>query len=238
MDRSLIFHTVKQDKTLYLFCKRCLDIFMAVALQIVLLPLFVLIPIAIKLDSRGPVIFSQERIGLRRRTIDGGAQWVVDTFICYKFRTMAHNAESDLHQAFMRAFINNDEEGMADLNDDDSEARKLMKDPRVTRIGAVLRRTSLDELPQLWNILKGEMSLVGPRPPIPYEVEMYQPWHLRRLEALPGLTGYWQVTSRSSAGFDDMVRLDLWYIDHQSLWLDIKIIFLTPVAVLTRKGAC
>jgi len=107
----------------------------------------------------------------------------------------------------------------------------------VTWLGKLLRRSSLDELPQLWNVLKGDMSLVGPRPPIPYEVEMYEPWHHQRLAADPGLTGLWQVTARSSANFDEMVRLDIWYIEHQSLWLDLKILLKTPWVVVTSKGA-
>lgn len=115
--------------------------------------------------------------------------------------------------------------------------RKLVHDPRVTRLGAFLRKTSLDELPQLWNVLKGDISLVGPRPPIPYEVEMYEPWHRRRLSTIPGVTGLWQITARSSVDFDEMVELDLEYIERQSFWLDLKILLQTPLAILKTRGA-
>ena len=114
---------------------------------------------------------------------------------------------------------------------------KLENDPRITRIGRVIRRLSLDELPQLVNVLRGEMSMVGPRPALPYEVEMYQEWHKRRLEALPGITGWWQVRGRNRVSFDEMVRMDIYYLDHSSLWLDIKILLLTPMAALSGKGA-
>jgi lipopolysaccharide/colanic/teichoic acid biosynthesis glycosyltransferase len=114
---------------------------------------------------------------------------------------------------------------------------KLVHDPRVTRLGRFLRKTSLDELPQLWNVLKGDMSLVGPRPSIPYEVELYEPWQRRRLETLPGITGLWQATARSASSFEESVKMDIWYIDHQSLWLDLKILLLTPLAVLSSRGA-
>ena len=145
---------------------------------------------------------------------------------------------SELHQAFMRALITQDEARIVELQGGDCAERKLIHDPRVTRVGRFIRRTSLDELPQLWNVLKGELSLVGPRPPLPYEVEMYESWHWMRLCSQPGLTGWWQVTKRGTADFDDMVRLDLWYIDHQSLGTDLKILARTPVAVLSQKGAC
>jgi lipopolysaccharide/colanic/teichoic acid biosynthesis glycosyltransferase len=113
----------------------------------------------------------------------------------------------------------------------------LTEDPRVTRLGKFLRKSSIDELPQLWNVLRGDMSIVGPRPPIPYEVEMYKPWHRKRLMAKPGLTGLWQVTARSSADFDEMVRMDIWYIEHQSLWLDLRILLKTPLSVMSMEGA-
>lgn len=113
---------------------------------------------------------------------------------------------------------------------------KLNGDPRITRVGRILRKTSMDELPQFWNVLTGDMSLVGPRPAIPYEVEMYEPWHMTRLSTRPGLTGLWQVTARNSASFDDLVRIDLEYIEKQSFWLDLKILFMTPLAIFDRRG--
>ena len=137
----------------------------------------------------------------------------------------------------MEAYIRNDSQGMAELHNGDEKVLKLQRDPRVTRLGWFLRRTSLDELPQLWNVLKGSMSLVGPRPPIPYEVEMYDAWHHLRLEAKPGMTGLWQVTARSSASFDRMVDLDVQYVESQSFRLDLKILLRTPLAVLRGHGA-
>ncbi|NLF79480.1 MAG: sugar transferase [Chloroflexi bacterium] len=225
-------------KKRYLVSKRCLDICVAVCMLVFLAPLMGLIALAIKLDSRGPVIFKQERIGLRQRLADRRAVWEISPFVCYKFRTMFHSASDNPHRAFIRAFIANDQDEMAELQGGDSQVRKLVNDPRITRVGHILRNSSLDELPQLWNVLKGDMSVVGPRPPLPYEVELYQAWHWRRLDTLPGLTGWWQVTARSAADFDDMVRLDIWYIEHQSLWLDFKILLMTPWAVVRRKGAC
>ena len=150
---------------------------------------------------------------------------------------MHQNVSSELHRAYLHAFIENDHENMEKLQDSNSQIRKLTDDPRVTRLGRFLRKSSLDEIPQLWNVLRGDMSLVGPRPPIPYEVEMYEPWHQRRLQTKPGITGLWQVTARSSADFDEMVRMDIWYIEHQSLWLDLRIILKTPLSVLSMEGA-
>jgi lipopolysaccharide/colanic/teichoic acid biosynthesis glycosyltransferase len=125
---------------------------------------------------------------------------------------------------------------MAALQGGDTEVRKLVNDPRVTRVGRFLRKISLDELPQLWNVLKGDMSLVGPRPPIPYEVQEYTPRQRRRLETIQGLTGWWQVTARSAAAFDKMVDLDIWYIEHQSFWLDLRILLSTPLVLVLGRG--
>jgi lipopolysaccharide/colanic/teichoic acid biosynthesis glycosyltransferase len=148
-----------------------------------------------------------------------------------------NDADSALHKAYVQALIRRDEIGMAAAQNGETPTRKLVNDRRVTRLGRFLRRSSLDELPQLWNVLKGDMSLVGPRPPIPYEVEAYELWHWKRLEAIPGMTGLWQVEARSSVGFDEMVRLDIWYAEHQSLWMDLKILLKTPFAVLSMRGA-
>ena len=150
---------------------------------------------------------------------------------------MYHNSDSSLHRTFMEAYIRNDCHGMAELHSGDEKVLKLQRDPRVTRLGWLLRRTSLDELPQLWNVLTGSMSLVGPRPPIPYEVELYEAWHHQRLEAKPGMTGLWQVTARSYASFDRMVDLDVEYVESQSFWLDLRILLRTPLAVLRGNGA-
>jgi lipopolysaccharide/colanic/teichoic acid biosynthesis glycosyltransferase len=150
---------------------------------------------------------------------------------------MHQNADSSVHQAYIKALIDNDQEQIQVLQGDTSSVHKLVNDSRITRPGKLLRKLSLDELPQLFNVLRGDMSLVGPRPAIPYEVEMYKPWHLQRLEAQPGVTGLQQVTSRSVADFDEQVRLDIEYINHQSLWLDIKIILKTPLVILSTRGA-
>jgi lipopolysaccharide/colanic/teichoic acid biosynthesis glycosyltransferase len=228
-----------KDSSLQFYSKRILDVVLAILSLIVLIPLLLLIGILIKLDSSGPVFFVQERIGARRRLYQGKTIWEICKFSCYKYRTMYTDIDEDLHRDFMEAYISGDEAKMAELQPDQEAATsfKLTGDPRVTRMGKFLRQTSLDELPQLWNVLKGEMSLVGPRPPIPYEVEMYEPKDIRRLAAMPGITGLWQVSGRCDISFEEMVRLDVKYIEKQSLWLDIKILLLTLPAVLSKKGA-
>jgi lipopolysaccharide/colanic/teichoic acid biosynthesis glycosyltransferase len=150
---------------------------------------------------------------------------------------MKIDADPSVHQAYIKALIENDETQMAVLQGAPTQPRKLVNDSRIIRPGKLLRKLSLDELPQLWNVLIGDMSLIGPRPAIPYEVEMYKPWHLRRLEAHQGITGLQQVTARCTTDFDEQVQYDIEYIDNQSLWLDIKIIIKTPLAILSTKGA-
>lgn len=236
------WHTARQRYFIY---KACLDMALAVGLLVVCALPMLLIALMIRLDSPGPAIFAQKRVGARARWRDGRLVWETCHFTLYKFRTMCRDADCASHRAFIQALIQNDQDAMSacqgldprQLNTTQSSRYKMTHDPRITRIGRYLRKTSLDELPQLWNIVKGDMSLVGPRPPIPYEVEMYKPWHHRRLGAKPGLTGLWQVIARSSADFDEMVRLDIWYVQHQSLWLDFKIILATPLSVLRGKGA-
>jgi lipopolysaccharide/colanic/teichoic acid biosynthesis glycosyltransferase len=195
------------------------------------------IGIAIIIDSPGPVIFVQERVGTKRIKKNEQYFWQQFYFNCYKFRTMVHNADPSLHQKYIQAYINADEEGMSNCQGEKSNVKKLIHDPRVTRLGCFLRKTSLDELPQFMNILKGDMSLVGPRPAIPYELEEYKPWHFQRLQGMQGLTGLWQVTARSSVDFDEMVRLDIEYLENQSAWLDIKIVLKTPYTILHCRGA-
>ena len=222
----------------YYFIKRGLDVVMALVLLLLLSPLIFVIALAIAIYSPGPVFFVQKRVGAKRISTHGKqSTWDRVIFPCYKFRTMHINTDSSIHQAYIKALIENDSEQIDKLQGEKSEVHKLVKDSRITRPGKLLRKLSLDELPQLWNVLLGDMSLVGPRPAIPYEVEMYKPWHLKRLEAQPGLTGLQQVCARSTADFDQQVRLDLEYIDHQSLWLDIKIILKTPLVILSTKGA-
>jgi lipopolysaccharide/colanic/teichoic acid biosynthesis glycosyltransferase len=157
-------------------------------------------------------------------------------FMICKFRTMYTDSDNGIHHEYVSWFISSS--GKAQEKDK-SSLFKLTNDPRITPIGHFLRKTSLDELPQLWNVLRGEMSLVGPRPPLWYELQQYKPWHRHRvLEAKPGITGLWQVTGRSRTTFDEMVRLDLRYARGRSLWADIKILLSTPAAVIKGKGAC
>ncbi len=219
--------------------KRFLDFAIVLLAVPLLIPLFVLIAIAIKLDSPGPVFFSQERVGAKRKKNGFHVQWDIQSFSFIKFRTMWNDVDSDLHRKYVQAYIAGDEGKMAELQpeSDDSTSFKLNGDPRVTRVGRLLRRTSLDELPQLWNVIKGDMSLVGPRPPIPYEVKKYQPEQLNPLATIPGLTGLWQVSGRCETTFEEMVELDLEYIKKQSIWFDLKILLLTVPAVLSKKGA-
>jgi lipopolysaccharide/colanic/teichoic acid biosynthesis glycosyltransferase len=221
----------------YYLTKRIIDFSLSVLALVLLSPILAIVAILIKLDSSGPVIFKQDRISVKRRTYGNITYWQKITFTCYKFRTMECNANPSLHKSYIKALINNDSKSMAELQGGDTKVRKLTHDPRITRLGRILRKTSIDEIPQFINVLKGEMSLVGPRPAIPYEIEMYKSWHFRRLETKPGITGLWQVTARSSCDFDEIVKLDIEYVDKQSFWLDLKIIFKTPIAVLFCRGA-
>jgi lipopolysaccharide/colanic/teichoic acid biosynthesis glycosyltransferase len=210
-----------------------MDVTLAAVLLILLLPLLLLIALAIKLDSAGPVLFVQQRVGARRKSGRDGTTWEIQNFSIYKFRTMTDNADQFLHQAYIKAFVEGNEEvveaKVADF--------KPSNDPRITRVGHVLRKASLDELPQLLNVLKGEMSLVGPRPVPTYEVAEYEAWHHERLAALPGITGLWQVKGRGRVAFDELIRMDIDYVRNQSLWLDLQLLILTVPAVLTRRGA-
>jgi len=233
----LAINLISEDRLAYYASKRIIDIVVAGLALIFFSPLILIVAILIKLDSPGPIFFSQDRVGVRRRIYNKKIYYQRSTFRCYKFRTMVCNADSSLHKSYIKALINNDCEGMAALQGEDTKIRKLTHDPRVTRLGKILRKSSIDEIPQFFNVLKGEMSLVGPRPAIPYEVEMYKPWHYRRLETKPGITGLWQVTARCTADFDEIISLDIQYVDQQSFWLDLKILIKTPLAVLSCKGA-
>jgi len=206
--------------------KRAIDVAGSSIVVIVLSPLLLAIAAAIKLTSPGPVLFRQQRVGQY-----GGL------FTFLKFRSMHASCDTQLHRAFVTQFIEGNMPASAS-GQNGKVVYKITKDPRVTRVGRILRRTSLDELPQLLNVLWGAMSLVGPRPPIPYELEKYDIWHRRRiLEAKPGITGLWQVNGRSRLRFDDQVRLDLKYAQTWSIWLDLKILLRTPRAVLSGEGA-
>lgn len=221
----------------YYITKRILDIIIASLLLLLLSPIFLVVAVVIKLYSPGPVFFVQERVGARRQRQGNHIYWKKVNFRCYKFRTMRTEADASLHRAYMKALIENNQEEMQKLQGQDTKIRKLVRDPRITRPGRILRKLSIDELPQLWNVLRGDMSMVGPRPAIPYEVELYKPWYLRRLEAQPGITGLQQVKSRATFDFDHQMRLDIEYVEKQSFWLDLKIILMTPLVVLSTKGA-
>jgi len=227
----------KQEAMSYYQLKRVMDVTIVLFSLILLLPLLALIAVIIKLDSSGPAIFIQERVGARKVKINGRTQWVAQTFPFFKFRTMRTDVDSKLHEEYMKAYIAGDESKLAEQDGKSATSYKLTGDPRVTRVGKFLRATSLDELPQLWNVLRGDMSLVGPRPPIPYEVEVYRKEHFARFAALPGITGLWQVSGRCETTFEEMVQLDLEYIEMKSIREDIKILFKTIPAVISERGA-
>jgi len=206
--------------------KRGMDILGSLVGLILFAPLMLATAIAIKMTSPGPVIFKQSRIGKK------GLR-----FQFYKFRSMYWNTDDQIHREYVTNLIKGDLDKIKQ-GDEEAQLFKMKSDPRVTRFGRIIRKTSLDELPQFFNVLKGEMSLVGPRPPVPYEVEKYEAWHLRRiLEVKPGVTGLWQVGGRSKTSFEEMVRLDLRYIQNWSIWLDLKILLKTARALIPSKGA-
>jgi lipopolysaccharide/colanic/teichoic acid biosynthesis glycosyltransferase len=212
--------TVQRD-----LVKRAFDIAGSLLLLAACLPLFALVALVVKRTSAGPILFRQERVGRSG-----------EPFTMLKFRTMYVDADDSVHQQYVTQLIRSN--GAA-AQIGDRPVYKLTNDRRITPAGHFLRKTSLDELPQFWNVLRGDMSLVGPRPPLRYEVEKYRRWHHRRvIEAKPGVTGLWQVVGRSRTTFDEMVRLDLRYARARSLWRDIRILLATPRAVITGKGAC
>jgi exopolysaccharide biosynthesis polyprenyl glycosylphosphotransferase len=198
---------------LNLLLKRAIDVIFSAAALVLAAPLMALVVLMIKMDSPGPVLFRQERVGKMGRL-----------FTVYKFRSMVENAEEQ-------------RQALVALNEADGPLFKIKHDPRTTRLGRWLRRLSLDELPQFYNILRGEMSLIGPRPALPSEVEQYQQWHKRRLEVSPGLTGLWQVSGRSELTFDEMALLDIYYIENWSPALDTKILLQTIPRVIFGSGA-
>ena len=226
MEKSLPAQIGQMNKTLerriYLTLKRALDLAIALAAVLVLGPMMAIIGLLIRLDSPGPALFIQTRIG------QGGRPFRV-----FKFRTMKHKADDSSHKAFMQAFVKGDIRR-------DPTGRVIFKPihkSQVTRVGRFLRQTSLDELPQLLNVLKGEMSLVGPRPNVPWEVEAYEDWHMERLAVQPGMTGLAQVNGRSGLDFDTIVKYDIEYVRKQSLKLDLQILWNTFLPVLNGKGA-
>ena len=198
--------------------KRAMDLFIAIPVLIVLSPLLVITAIAIKLDSPGVVIFQQERVGRYGKN-----------FQMYKFRSMCSDVDESMHEEHIKAYAH----GNLDL----SNGNKIVADPRVTRVGNFIRKTSIDELPQLFNVLKGDMSIIGPRPVPVYEVNQYNLWQSERLDATPGITGLWQVVKRGKSSFEEQLRLDIRYIRNQSFLLNLKILFLTIPAVISKAGA-
>jgi lipopolysaccharide/colanic/teichoic acid biosynthesis glycosyltransferase len=232
--RSSFLASLREET--YFTTKRLLDLTVTFLMALLSAPVWLAAALAVRMTSPGPILYRQERVGARRVRRRGAAAWEPMRFTMYKFRSMRTDVTSDPHRAFTAAFIRGDSDEMARLNGGE-RLFKLVDDDRVTRVGAFLRRTSLDELPQLLNVLKGEMSLVGPRPAMPYEVEHYAPWHMRRFAAPAGVSGYWQVKGRSTVTFDEMVELDVAYIERRSLLLDLWILAVTPLAVLRRRGA-
>ena len=203
----------KENKIIYEFLKRSLDIIASICGLILLSPVLLIVSILIKMESKGPIFFMQKRIGLNGKE-----------FNMYKFRSMVVNAEEL-------------KEKLKDKNEMSGPMFKIKDDPRITKVGKFIRKTSIDELPQLVNVLKGEMSLVGPRPSLPDEVKEFEKWMLRRLNAKPGITCYWQVMGRNKIGFEDWMRLDVKYVNERSFWLDIKLIFKTFFVLFGDENA-
>lgn len=209
-----IIEIKRKESAIYNIFKRALDIVASTLGLIILSPILLVVAILIKLESKGPAIFSQKRIGLNKKE-----------FKMYKFRSMVQNAEEL-------------KEKLAKENEMSGPMFKMKNDPRVTKVGRFIRKTSIDELPQLINVLKGEMSLVGPRPSLPKEVSKFEPWMLKRLSVKPGLTCYWQVSGRNNIDFEDWMKLDLQYVNDRSFWLDLKLILKTATVLFGDKNAC
>ncbi len=230
----------QNDNPAFFFLKRLIDITVVLFSLLLIAPLLIIIAILVKIDSPGSAIFVQKRVGARR--VFDGQKWVFESFEfnMYKFRSMKEGASSSIHREFMKAYIHGNEEKMAQIRSERKKEKakyKISNDPRVTKLGQFLRKSSLDELPQLINVLRGEMSLVGPRPAIPYEVELYKTWHHQRLETMQGITGLWQIKGRSQTTFDEMVEMDIEYIQNRSIRQDLSILFATIPASIFGKGA-
>jgi lipopolysaccharide/colanic/teichoic acid biosynthesis glycosyltransferase len=208
----------------YINFKGVLDRICALSFIILLSPFMACIALAIRLDSPGHPIFSQERLGKKGRK-----------FIAYKFRTMYINNDDSRYKAYIKEYIQKN--APYKTNPNGERVYKLVDDPRITHVGALLRKSNLDELPQLFNMVKGEMALIGPRPDLPFSADLYSAWHRKRLDVRPGITGLWQVCHRKGLCFDDMVQLDLEYIEKQTPFLDIKIILMTIQTILTWDGS-
>lgn len=203
----------KQNLKVYEICKRTIDIIGAGLGLILLSPIIAIVACAVKVTSKGPIFFSQKRVGKNG-----------ELFEMYKFRSMVVNAEEL-------------KENLEEQNEMSGPMFKIKDDPRITKVGKFIRKTSIDELPQLWNVLKGDMSLVGPRPSLPKEVEQFDNWMFKRLSVRPGLTCYWQVSGRNNIDFEDWMKLDCRYVDERNLWIDIKLIFKTVFVLFGDKNA-
>jgi len=206
-------NSIDKQKTIYRVVKRIMDVLCSVLAMIVLLPVFLITAVAIWIEDGGPVIYSQERNGINGKV-----------FRMYKFRSMCRDAEK-LHKNLLKS------------NEADGPVFKMKRDPRVTKVGRILRRTSIDELPQLINILRGDMSIVGPRPIVTYETERFNDYQKQRMAVKPGLTCYWQCRGRNDIPFDEWIELDLKYIKDECFWVDLKIVFKTVGIVLSGRGA-
>ena len=202
-----------EKNSIYNFIKRCIDIIGALCGILLLSPIWIIVALSIRIESKGPIFFGQERIGKNNKK-----------FNMYKFRSMVSNAEEL-------------KERLQDQNEMSGPMFKMKNDPRITKVGKFIRKTSIDELPQLWNILKGDMTLVGPRPSLPKEVEEFEPWMKRRLDVKPGLTCYWQVSGRNNIDFEEWMELDIRYIEERNLWVDIKLIFKTVFVLFGDENA-
>jgi lipopolysaccharide/colanic/teichoic acid biosynthesis glycosyltransferase len=212
--------TVAHPRPATSLARRALDVSVAGTVLLLMVPVIALAALAVRMSSPGPVLFRQRRLGRH-----------MQPFTVLKFRTMRADADSALHRDYVRSLI-----GTQPPEDAPENLYKLVIDPRVTRVGRFLRSWSLDEVPQLWNVLRGEMSLVGPRPVIEYEVEQYPDWYLRRFAVKPGLTGLWQVSGRNEKTYEEMVRYDIEYAERRSLWLDLRILARTALVVMRRQG--
>jgi len=222
---------VTADSPAGAFARRCLDLVAASALILIFLPVMIAIAVAVRLDSRGPAMFRQRRVGYRERQ-----------FTVYKFRSMRLDADEERHRQYISALIGTDDAAKAQAEADAENGGegetlyKLAVDDRITPVGRRIRSWSVDELPQLFNVVLGDMSLVGPRPAIPYEVESYPAWYSKRFAVKPGLTGLWQVSGRNQRTYEEMVSLDIDYAENRSFLGDLAILAKTPRAVLGRKG--
>jgi lipopolysaccharide/colanic/teichoic acid biosynthesis glycosyltransferase len=225
--------TQNTNTNLYFYAKRLMDIILASILLFLLLPLLAVVAIAIKLDSAGPIIFVHKRVGSRRRVVNGIAIWDVHDFNFYKFRSMRADNDEHEHKEHIKAYVS----GELAVDENDPTTFKAANDDRITRVGHILRATSIDELPQLINVIKGDMSLVGPRPVPTYEFEQYAPAHYERMTAMQGITGLWQVSGRCAVTFEEQIQLDIEYARNQSILMDLKLLFMTVPAVITKQGA-